>query len=163
MKVRPGRHEDVLAIGRVAEAGYWDSYTGLLHPETIGRMLATAYSPGAVSRRLLRGGVTVAEAEVGITGFLDAVPGENGLTVSAIATDPALRRRGIGRALVEAVVQHNGGVPLSADVLLGNLDGEAFFEHLGFVPGEVVPGAWFDEAIIERRWWREPGTPQAER
>ena len=153
MRVRRGRHEDLLAIGRLAEAGYWGGYTGLLRPETIGRMLAAAYSPGAVSRRLLRGGVVVAEDDSGIAGFLDAVPADHGIDVSVIAIDPGSRRRGIGRALIEKATDHGRRAPLCADVLLGNLDAEAFFERLGLVPGEVVPGAWFDEDVVERRWW----------
>lgn len=155
MIVRRGRHDDLLAIGRLAEVGFWDGCAGLVRPETIGRLLATGYSPGAISRRLLRGGVVVAEGQGhGITGFLDAVAGERGLDVSVIAIDPESRRRGIGRALVEWAMDTGTPAPLCADVLLGNLDAEAFFERLGFVPGEVVPGAWFDEDVVERRWWR---------
>ena len=158
MRVRAARHEDILPIGRVAEAGYWAGYRGLLKPATIGRLLATVFSPGAVSRRLLRGGIMVAEGNEGVSGFVDALPGENGVAVAAIATDPSQRRRGIGRALVDGVVERHAGLALSAEVLLGNLEGEAFFEGIGFVPGEVVPGAWFDEEVVERRWWREPGS-----
>jgi len=155
MKVRRGRHEDLMAIGRLAEAGFRDGYAGLLRPQTIWRMLAATYSPGAVSRRLLRGGVVVAEDGSGVAGFLDAVPADHGVDVSVIAIDPVWRRRGIGRALVEGAKDPDGRAPLCADVLLGNLEAEAFFERLGFVPGEVVPGAWFDEDVVERRWWLE--------
>src|SRR3972149_5197819 len=136
MGVRRGRHEDLLAIGRLAEAGYWDGYTGLLRPETIGRMLAAAYSPSAVSRRLLRGGVVVAEDGSGIAGFLDAVPADDGIDVSVVAIAPRSRRGGIGRTLIEEAMEHGLRAPLCADVLLGNLDAEAFFERLGFIPGE---------------------------
>ncbi|MBI5157153.1 MAG: GNAT family N-acetyltransferase [Acidimicrobiia bacterium] len=155
MRVRRGRHEDLLAIGRLAEAGFWDGYTGLLRPETIGRMLSAAYSPTAVSRRLLRGGVVVAEGDAGLAGFIDAISVDHGMDVSVIAIDPGFRRRGIGRALVEEATEPRQTAPLCADVLLGNLEAESFFERLGFVPGEVVPGAWFDEEVVERRWWLE--------
>lgn len=160
MRVRRGQPEDLLAIGRLAEAGFWDGCVGLLRPETIGRMLTAAYSPTAVSRRLLRGGVVVAEGDAGLAGFLDAVSADHGIDVSVIAIHPGSRRRGIGRALVENVAEPGQAAPLCADVLLGNLEAEAFFERLGFVPGEVVPGAWFDEEVVERRWWLEghPGT-----
>src|SRR3990170_729249 len=157
MRVRPGRHEDLVAIGRVAGAGFWETYTGLLKPDTIGRMLAADYSPSAVARRLLRGGLVVAEEEAGIAGFVDAVPAGEAFGVSAIVTDPSRRRCGIGRALIGEVLRRHGALPLSADVLLGNLDAEGFFERLGFVPGEIVQVSLFEEEVVERRWWCPSG------
>jgi hypothetical protein len=38
-------------------------------------------------------------------------------------------------------------------VLLGNLDGERFYESQGFAPGEIIEGTLFDEDVVERRWW----------
>ncbi len=155
MQVRPGRHDDLLSIARVAEAGFWESYAGLLKPDTIGRLLALDYAPSSVARRLLRGGVIVVEDDEGVAGFVDAIPGTQVIPVSAIAIDPMRRRQGFGKALIDEVLRRHEGLPLSADVLLGNLDGEAFLESLGFVPGEIVQGSLFDESVVERRWWRE--------
>ncbi len=156
MQVRPSRHDDLLSIARVAEAGFWESYTGLLKPDTIGRLLALDYAPSSVARRLLRGGVIVVEDDSGVVGFLDAVPSTHVIPVSAIAIEPSRRRRGFGRALIKEVLRRHRAVPLSADVLLGNFDAESFLERLGFVPGEIVQGSLFEESVVERRWWREP-------
>jgi GNAT superfamily N-acetyltransferase len=161
MELRSGTQRDLLRIGRVAQSGYWEGWRGLLQPETIDRMLRTAFSPGAVARRLLRGSMVVAESGGGIIGFLDAAPEGGVLHVSAIATERSMRRRGVGRALLGEAERRHGSLPLRVDVLLGNEVAEGFLEHLGFVPGEAVSGNWFDEDVVERCWWREPGALRA--
>ena len=155
MIVRKGAREDLLGIGRVAEAAHWASYEGLLRPETIGRLVLREFSPSALARRLLRGGVMVATAWDEIVGFADGAITPDAVHLSAIATDPAQRRRGIGTALLAAVRELSEGLPTAADVLLGNLEGEQFLEINGFVPGEIQHGSLFAEDVVERRWWRE--------
>lgn len=153
MLVRRATRSDLLALRRVADTAHWDTYTGLLKPDTIGRLLTRDYSPAALRRRLLRGGIIVAEADSAVVGFVDAVLGDRETSLTAIATEPAYRLRGVGSALVWAVRDLRLEHALSADVLLGNLDAERFYEALGFAPGEVLHGTLFDEDIIERRWW----------
>ncbi len=143
-------------MGRVADSAHWDTYAGLLKPDTIGRVLSTRFSPSALGRRLIRGGVTLAEEGRDIYGFLDAVEDDGATVVSAINVDPVHQRRGAGRALVESAGESAGDRPLRADVLLGNDHAERFFEALGFVPGEIEQRRLFEEDVIERRWWREP-------
>lgn len=142
-------------MGRVAEAAFWDTYAGLLKPDTIGRFLSTAYSPSGLRRRVLRGGLLVAD-DGAVVGFVDAVADGDALEVSAIAVEPRARHRGVARALLGEVRRRHPALPLSADVLLGNLAAERLFEGAGFVPGEVVPSEFYDEDVVERRWWSEP-------
>lgn len=156
MTVRHAGRADLLAIGRVAEASHWDTYTGLLKPDTIGRILQRDYSPAALGRRLLLGGVVVAEEGGVVVGFADADAGESHLQLLAIATDPLFRRSGVAAAMLGAVRGRHPALPVCADVLLGNLDGERFYETLGFVPGEVLERRLFDEDVVERRWWLAP-------
>ncbi|HSM02807.1 MAG TPA: GNAT family N-acetyltransferase [Acidimicrobiia bacterium] len=154
MRVRPATRSDLLAIGRVADAAAWETYSGLLKPDTIARLLNRDYSPSSLRRRLLRGGVKVADGgRAGLVGFLDSESGGLRVKVTAISTEPAYRRGGIGRALLASVRTSSPRLPICADVLLGNLDGERFYEAQGFSPGEVIEGTLFDEDIIERRWW----------
>ena len=155
MIVRKGVKEDLLGIGRVAEAAHWASYEGLLRPDTIGRLVLREFSPSALARRLLRGGVMVATAWDDIVGFADGEITPDAVHVNAIATDPAHRRRGIGTALLAGVRELSDGLPTAADVLLGNLEGEQFLEVNGFVPGEIQHGSLFSEDVVERRWWGE--------
>ncbi|MFH1103573.1 MAG: GNAT family N-acetyltransferase [Actinomycetota bacterium] len=153
MEVRRAVRDDLAEIARVADAAYWDTYSGLLKPDTIARVLARDYSPPSLRRRLLRGGVLVAAAGERLIGFADVAHGEALIRLTAISTEPAHRRVGVGAALVGEVRRSAPGLPLCADVLLGNLDGERFYEALGFAPGEVINGTWFGEDVVERRWW----------
>jgi GNAT superfamily N-acetyltransferase len=156
MSVRHAGRADLLAIGRVAEASLWDTYTGLLKPDTIGRILQRDYSPAALGRRLLRGGVVVAEEAGEVVGFADAEVGPSHLQLLAIATDPIHRRAGVAAAMLVAVRDGHPDLPVCADVLLGNLAGERFYEALGFAPGEILERTLFDEDVVERRWWLAP-------
>ena len=145
---------DLPEISRVAEAAYWETYSGLLKPDTIARLLAHDYAPSTLRRRLLRGGVLVAMAGDRLIGFAEVVHEEGVMYLTAISTEPTQRRVGVGAALVEAA--RRGDLPMCADVVLGNLDGEQFYEALGFAPGEVINANWFGEDVVERRWWLAP-------
>lgn len=157
MRVRAATRDDLVAVRRVADAAYWDSYAGLLKPETVGRFLEASYSPAALRRRLLAGGLRVAEWEDEVVGFVDAAPQADPMdaatVVGDVSTDPRFRRHGVASALVGAVRGSDPGRPVRADVVLGNIDGERFFEALGFFPGEVIASTLHDEEIVERRWW----------
>lgn len=154
MRVRRGHRRDLAAIGSVAREVFWGDYRRLLPEGTVQRWLDASYSPGAVAQRLLRGGVLVAESDGDVAGFADLRTEAGALRVEVLATRPGMRRRGVARILLEAAGRE---FPQHADVLLGSLGAEAFFEEVGFVPGEVLVGSWFDQTVVERRWWRGPG------
>ncbi|OFW66765.1 MAG: hypothetical protein A2Z12_09185 [Actinobacteria bacterium RBG_16_68_21] len=156
MQVRRASRADLAEISRVADAAYWDSYQGLLKPDTIARLLARDYSPSSLGRRLLKGGVLVVTAGDRLVGFADVAREDGLIRLTAISTEPSRRRVGVGAALVSAVRELDGELPVCADVVLGNLDGEEFYEALGFAPGEVINGTWFGEDVVERRWWLAP-------
>lgn len=160
MIVRPAVRSDLVGIGRVAEAAHWISYNGLLRPDTIGQLLAREFGPSRLARRLLRGGMRVVALDGEVIAVCDGVVDADGTSVSieAIAVDPDARRRGVGSALLTAAAGAAETLPASALVLLGNLEGEGFYEANGFVPGEIVGSVLFDEEIVERRWWRESAT-----
>jgi GNAT superfamily N-acetyltransferase len=158
MRVRPVRRDDLGAICRIAAAGLWEEWQDLLRGDTLGRLLASECSGATMGRRLLRGGMLVAEDTGGaIAGYVDAVSGPAVVAVTALAVDPARRRQGLGRLLVGAVVDQSLPEAIYTDVMLGCLQAEGFLEHLGFVPGEVIPRSRFDEVVVERRWWLAPG------
>lgn len=155
MIVRPALRSDLIGIGRVSEAAHWASYDGLLRPDTIGRLLARDFGPGALARRLLRGGMRVVAVEAEVVAFVDGVSDDDSLAVDAIAVDPAWRRRGAGTALLAEAGRVEPRLPMTAAVLLGNLEGEGFYEANGFVPGEIAATDLFGQEVVERRWWRE--------
>lgn len=159
MRVRRATRSDLLAIGRVADAAAWETYSGLLKPDTIARLLSLEYSPASIRRRLLLGGIRVAATDKpGILGFADAEFDSHRIRLTAISTEPAYRRSGVAGALLASVCAAQPELPICADVLLGNLDGERFYESQGFAPGEVIEGHLFDEDVVERRWWLVPST-----
>jgi len=152
MEVRPAHREDLVSIGRVAHAAVWTSCTGLLLPATISASLEHDYSPSSLKRRLLAGGLVVAiEPEGQLVGFADADVEEEHVSVKVHTADPG--RRNPVRSLLEAIRKRFPGVPMCADVLLGNLDGEQSCEAAGFIPGEVIQRTLFGEQVVERRWW----------
>ncbi|MFQ5947307.1 MAG: GNAT family N-acetyltransferase [Acidimicrobiia bacterium] len=157
MLVRRAERGDLLAIGRVAHAAWWESYSGLLKGSTISGVLSQDYSPSALKRRLLAGGVMVAVNEDSVVGFADVRVNEDHIELTAISTDPEDRRQGIGTALLEAVRALEPDLPVCANVMLGNLDSEHFYEVHGFAPGEVVHSDLCGEQVVERRWWLSPG------
>jgi len=156
MQVRRATRDDLAEIARVADAAFWDTYAGLLKPDTIARLLGRDYSSAALRRRLLQGGVLVAVAGDRLVGFAEITEEEALVRLAAISTEPVHRRVGVGAALVDEARRADPDLPVCADVLLGNLDGERFYEALGFVPGEVMQSTWIDEDVVERRWWLAP-------
>ncbi len=157
VEVRKATRRDLIEIGRVADAAHWGAYAGLLAPSTITRLLQRDFSPGSLKRRLLQGKVVVAVSDGSLVGFADAEVEPGSIRISALSTDPECRRRGIGTALLTAIREMAPTLPISADVLLGSLEVERFFESQGFVPGETLNGILFDEPVVERRWWLPPG------
>lgn len=155
MIVRPARRADLLGMGRVADAAHWASYAELLGPDTLRRFVADEFGPSRLARRLLRGGVTVIEAHDDLVAFADGLVADGAVHVDVIAVAPGARRRGAGTALLRAVSDLAPGLAITADVFLGNLEGEGFYEANGFVPGEIVERRLYDEEVVERRWWRE--------
>ncbi len=157
MRVRPAQRGDLLAIGRVADAAHWQTYQALLGPGAITELIQRSYSPSALKRKLLSGGVLVAEENDGeVIGFAHARNAGDHVELAAISTDPRYRRRGAAGALVEAVRASAPNLPLYADVLLGNLEAERFYEAMGFAPGEVIQRRVETEQVVSRRWWAAP-------
>jgi N-acetylglutamate synthase-like GNAT family acetyltransferase len=154
MEVREADRSDLIGIGRVIHAAFWESYGGLLAPETIADHLAVSYAPSVLKRRLLAGGLLVAVDGTGTVAGC-AIREEDGdsVEVLTLAIDPAHRRRGVGHELLEVVHDAAGVRPLSMRILLGSIDGELFAEREGFVPGEVLEGEFHGQQVVQRRWW----------
>lgn len=157
MRIRKATRRDLTEIGRVADAAYWASYGALIGPAAIEELIRSESSPSSLKRRLLSGGVLVAEDVEGrVIGFADSGVVEDHVELFAITTDPEHRRRGVGCALVRAVRDGRPDLPICADVMLGNLEAEGFYESMGFAPGEVIQRRLKAEPVVARRWWHSP-------
>jgi GNAT superfamily N-acetyltransferase len=76
--------------------------------------------------------------------------------LTAIYTLPAARGRGLGTALLAAILDRHPGQAVAADVLVGNDLGEPFYQARGFEPVELLVEEIAGEPIRERRWWLRP-------
>lgn len=155
--MRRAAKEDLVGIGRVADAAHWDAYSGLLGPGAISALLRRDFSPGALRRRLLSGLVLVAVEQGEVVGFADAIVAPDQVRLKALGTDPDWRHTRVAAHLLEGVRRLSPGLPVSADVLLGCATVEEYLEAQGFVPGEVIEADLFGELTVERRWWLAPG------
>jgi GNAT superfamily N-acetyltransferase len=144
---------DATAIGEIAAAAWRDTYTGLLRPATVEQFIATAYALDSVVRRIDRDMFLVAELDDEIRAFADAVQGPAHVDLAAIYAAPSWRGHGLGGDLLDEVRRRIPGLPIAADVLVGNRLGEAFYERHGFVPREDLETELFGEPVRERRWW----------
>ena len=159
--VRRATTGDGDAIRAVAASAWRDTYAGLLKQQTIENFLTAAYSPERVEVRVTEHHFFVVDGDKGIVAFADAVAQEDRVELLAIYALPELRGRGAGTALLTTIVELFPGHPISADVVAGNRKGETFYERRGFVPGERLDVELFDEAVVEQRWWRSAGSPEA--
>ena len=82
--------------------------------------------------------VWVAEVDGRVAGFLAGSVGVEGGEITWIYVDPALYRRGVGRALVEHFLARSSG-PVELEVLEGNA-ARAFYEALGFAVAATTTG-----------------------
>ncbi len=91
---------------------------------------------------------------MGLVGGYRAEPGASTIHVISMWTDPEVRGRGIGRALIEAVVAHariTGAERVDLRVMRTNSSARALYEAAGFVPGEGEPPPTID-ACRDEDW-----------
>lgn len=156
--VRPAVPADIDAIRAIAAAAWRTTYVVLIDAGAVERYLAQAYAPERLEVRLGRDEVLVAVLPERATGsppdaFAEIVDQGDHVQLVAIYTWPTARGRGLGTALLEAVLARNPGRDLAADVLVGNTLGEPFYVARGFEPGEELEDEIAGEPVRERRWW----------
>ena len=157
IRVRRATPSHAPAIRAIADAAWRDTYRDLLRPETIDWFLDRAYSEDRVALRIERHETWVAELDDVVAAFAESAIEPDRVTLVAIYADPGLRGLGLGSALLHAITGAHPGLPVAADVLLGNSLGEAFYIARGFTPEEDVDEELGGEHVRERRWWLRSG------
>ncbi len=155
--VRPARPSDVPAVRGVAVAAWRTTYAGRVASDTIERFLAAAYGEDRIGVRIERHEVLVAGPSADastVQAFAEVAAHDDHLHLVAIYALPEARGRGLGTALVAAIVAAHPDEDLAADVLLDNELAEPFYAARGFVPGEALTDEIAGEPVRERRWWR---------
>lgn len=154
IRVRPAEPDDVPAILEIAHAAWRATYAGLIGADAVERFIAAAYTTERIALRLERHTVFVAgEGDGPVDGFVESLVEEGRAHIVAFYTRPETRGRGLGTALLDAVVATYPGLDITADVLVGNELGEPFYAARGFEPGETLDEEVAGETIHERRWW----------
>jgi GNAT superfamily N-acetyltransferase len=160
-KVRDAVAADAAEVRAVASRAWRDTYRDLLRPATVEAFVEAAYSVEMVERRIDRSTFLVVEDGDRIIAFANAIAGRDRLNLAAIYALPDRRGEGAGTLLLTALRTRFPTLPIAADVLSGNRIGEAFYEHRGFAPREVLRDELFGEPVVERRWWLGTAPPIA--
>jgi hypothetical protein len=156
MEVRPAKRGDLVGIGSIAQSSVWGAWGNLLRPDTLASVLASDYGPGALKRRLLRGGLAVAFGDrSGPVAFAEFEEEGGQVVVHIHAAHRSAEPAGAEVAALLAWVRGRfPGKPVCVDVLLGDIEDERSCEEAGLVPGEVVQRSVHGEAVVARRWWQ---------
>ena len=120
--IRPYEARDWDDIARIHDAARLDELGGAGLLEAYLDLAATFENEGLFDEE-----VWVAEVDGRVAGFIAGSADE----ITWAYVDPALYRRGVGRALVEHMLSRASG-PVSLEVLDGNA-ARSFYEALGFV------------------------------
>ena len=149
-RIREMQEADAEAVAAmVAELNRHEGYDPALGPDAAA--LRRAFLGGAARGRLL-----VAEAGPGLAGYVtlhlnyETTFTSPGAYVGDLYVVPALRRQGIGRALLSAaarLVRAGGGDHLWWTALPGNTGGHAFYRRLGAKGEPVVAFVLAEEAF----------------
>lgn len=131
--IRPYEPGDWDDIRRIHDAARLDELRGAGLLEAYLDLEATYENEG-----LFDDEVWVAEVDGRVAGFIAGSVGADGGEITWIYVDPALYRRGVGRALVERFLSRAGG-PVELEVLEGNA-ALAFYDALGFVLEKTTTG-----------------------
>lgn len=129
--VRPAADEDIDGIASVFLRCWTNSYRDVVHPEEIAAW--TAERATDVWRDHVRSGrtaVLVADNDGGVLGVARHHDG----TLDSLYVDPDASGRGIGRALVHAVLEREGAREVHLWVFESNAAAQAFYGRIGFVP-----------------------------
>lgn len=171
--MREASAADADAVRAVALASWRATYRGLIPRRAIERFLERAYTSERVALRIERHDVLVAgrepaavrgrsgargrsapaPAEIAVEAFAECAPEDGHLQLIAIYALPRARGRGLGGALLDAVLERHPGLDVFADVLIGNARGEPFYAARGFEPGEQIEEELAGVPVAERRWW----------
>jgi ribosomal-protein-alanine N-acetyltransferase len=123
----------VLALARTADV----VRIARMSRELIEDGLQWAWTPERVARSVARRDalVVVARADDGIAGFAIMRYGDDDAHLDLLGVDPAYRRRGLGRELVEWLEEPAlvaGITAIFLEVRESNRGGQAFYERLGY-------------------------------
>ena len=159
MGVRDAAPADIEAIRRVARRSWEADYPAILSRETAESGFDEWYAPAELEAELAhpRTVLAVAEAEGTVVGFVHAVTDDELGHVLRLYVDPAHRRAGFGRRLLDHVVDEMARLGIGrarALVLADNDLGIEFYRSAGFETVDeaqtTIDGTAYRELAMER-------------
>lgn len=156
MNVRPAESGDAPSIEAVARAAWWETYPGLIDPDTVEETLAELYDAEFLEEVLDERGdllFLVVEDDEAVVGFASAQQTwADEVEIHTVYVDPDRWEEGFGTALldgIESSAREAGVDRLRTSVVSGNSIGRAFFESRGFERVETVNAEIGDETVPE--------------
>ena len=159
MAIRAATKPDIGAIQRIARASSEADYPDILSRETAESGVDEWYSDDELASELShpRTILAVAEDSDGVVGFVHAITGDEVGHVLRLYVDPAHRRAGIGRRLLDHVVEEMAALDhdrVAALVLADNDLGVEFYRSAGFETVDeaetMIGGTAYRELAMER-------------
>lgn len=155
---QPATEQDLETVHQLAHAIWPVAYGSMLHPEQIRYMLNRMYSLPSLRQQVQDGARFWLARENGeALGFASAQETEPGLfKLHKLYVLPSLHKRGVGRGLLDTVVNYardNGGRILQLQVNRKN-PARGFYEKLGFrvhstADFDIGGGFWMNDYIME--------------
>jgi ribosomal protein S18 acetylase RimI-like enzyme len=142
--LRKAKEEDLSIIGDLAEKIWPHTYSAYISDEQLRYMLDMMYNHGELLAQLKKGHIfLIAEEEkkeVGFASFSLIDPEQKGYKLHKIYVLPAMHGKGVGKILMNEVVnlaKRNGGKTLQLNVNRNN-KAKDFYEKAGFKIKETV-------------------------
>jgi len=148
-KVRDATHYDVALIVEFGEAHIRAHYAPLIGPSAADNQVTRWWNREQIATPVSAGLVVVAEFDGRIVGVAQRGRGDSDHVIYKLYVDPAVRGRGLGVELLDAVIHR---LPADADRLLiehfaANERAGAFYEREGFTVERVEPHPGGDAAL----------------
>jgi ribosomal protein S18 acetylase RimI-like enzyme len=146
VEIRPALAQDAAAVATIADEAY-----GQYVPR-IGRRPAPMTADHAAL--VARGEVWVAEQDGRVRGYIVLRPEHGSLLLESVAVSAALRRRGLGRALIDFAERHARHLGLRSVELYTNAlmtENLAYYPKLGYVEYDRRREDGFDRVFFRKR------------
>ena len=136
MKIREVENRDLDAVSAIEKQSFQDPYP-----------------PGFIEflYKVDRRTFLVAEIDGAVVGYVIAAPEKDLGHIIAIAINPSVRRKNIGRRIMNAVfeiLQSIGVSSIRLEVRLSNIEAQRFYEAIGFQSSHPIVNYYGDEDAL---------------
>ncbi len=151
--MRRATRSDLGTIEALTKEVFAAELSGVLPPEEARAAAGAAFRDVSLREKIIAGDLVIGVDRSGVPAVAAIIDRhEDHVAIRTLVVRP--RSTVVHTAAkLTAYLRRSTALPLSADVVLGDVDHERFHEAAGFVPGEVVEDDVAGRAVIRRRWW----------